>query len=305
MTMAEDGKNPGKEGARKRGAAAETTMSAGPGDAAERAAAAETVVDAVPPAREAPAAAPEPQFLHPDGSAAVSGSQRIRLIPPDGKPSSWFLRNRERIVLAEYALTGVFFLLALYFLALWLTAERKVAYAPDRGGFRAALAALPPAAERSGWRVPARPGRWRMIVVHHTAAPRGSVASIDRYHREENKWPNGLGYHFLIGNGDGMADGEVAPGPRWEKQQDGAHVRMKGTDRGNSFSIGVALVGNFEERVPSARQLSALRGLLRFLADEYGIPPGAIVGHGQVSERHTACPGKLFFMDEVVNSLRT
>ena len=246
----------------------------------------------------------EPQFLHPDASAAVSGSQRLRLIPPDGKPFSWRLRHKEKIIVAEMALTGLFFLLALYFLFRWITYEPEISYAPSHEGFMAALTALPPARAKSDWKVEAAPGRWRGIVVHHTAGTRGTVASIDKYHREQNKWPNGLGYHFLIGNGNGMEDGEVEPGPRWVKQLDGAHVRMKGTDKGNSFSIGVALVGNFENEVPSAKQLASLRGLLRFLVAEYDIKPSDIAGHGQVSEKHTACPGKLFFIDEVVKTLR-
>lgn len=246
----------------------------------------------------------EPQFLHPDSSAAVSGSQRLRLIPPDGKPASWVNRHKEKIIFAEMALTGLFFLLALYFLFKWITYEPEISYAPSRDGFLAALMALPPVRAKSTWKADSAPGRWRGIVVHHTAGTRGTVASIDRYHREENKWPNGLGYHFLIGNGNGMDDGEIAPGPRWQKQLDGAHVRMKGTSKGNSFSIGVALVGNFEEAVPSSKQLASLRGLLQFLTAEYDIKPGDIVGHGQVSEKYTACPGKLFFIDEVVKTLR-
>jgi N-acetyl-anhydromuramyl-L-alanine amidase AmpD len=62
-------------------------------------------------------------------------------------------------------------------------------------------------------------------------------------------------------------------------------------------------VGNFENTVPSAKQLSSLRGVLRFLTDEYAIDASAVAGHGQVSEKHTLCPGKLFFLDEVMKTL--
>jgi hypothetical protein len=29
----------------------------------------------------------------------------------------------------------------------------------------------------------------------------GDAASIGKYHKDEKGWVNGLGYHFLIGNG--------------------------------------------------------------------------------------------------------
>lgn len=58
-------------------------------------------------------------YVYPaDGGAA--GSQRLRLVPPDGKPTQWWQRHKEKFFLAELALTGVFFAGALYFLYLWL-----------------------------------------------------------------------------------------------------------------------------------------------------------------------------------------
>ncbi len=240
-------------------------------------------------------------YVHPDGGSM--SSQRLRLIPPDGKPIRWWHTHREKLELAETILSGLFILLALYFLYLWFFAAGDIAYDPSREGFVQALAALPAVRPESAWRVRATPGRWRNIVVHHTATKTGSAESIDRYHREVNKWENGLGYHFIIGNGHGMDDGEVAMSRRWREQLDGAHVRMKGTGKANSWSIGIALVGNFEEEVATPRQLAALRGLLAFLLQEYGIKNEEIVGHGQVSVNFTACPGKLFFLDEVLKTL--
>ncbi|MCC8166753.1 MAG: peptidoglycan recognition protein family protein [Planctomycetes bacterium] len=240
-------------------------------------------------------------YVHPDGGSM--SSQRLRLIPPDGKPFRWWYSHREKIELAETILSGLFLLLALYFLYLWFFSGGDVAYDPSREGFVQALAALPAVRPELAWRVRATPGRWRNIVVHHTATKTGSAESIDRYHREVNKWENGLGYHFIIGNGHGMADGEVAMSRRWREQLDGAHVRMKGSGKANSWCIGIALVGNFEEEVASPRQLAALRGLLAFLLQEYGIKNEEIVGHGQVAVNYTACPGKLFFLNEVLKTL--
>ncbi len=57
-----------------------------------------------------------------------------------------------------------------------------------------------------GW-IPAAgiSGRWTCIVIHHSADDRGTPESIDRAHRQRG-WDE-LGYHFVIGNGDGGVPG--------------------------------------------------------------------------------------------------
>ncbi len=229
-------------------------------------------------------------YVYPDGGAA--SSQRLRLIPPDGKPTQWWVRHREKLNLAEMILAGLFFLLALYFLYLWMFSDPVVAFGPD-----------------PSWSVAAAPGRWTQIVVHHTGTAAGTPTAIDRNHREVRKWENGLGYHFLIGNGlrdatgEKMEDGEVHVSRRWREQLDGAHVVMKDTKKGNSFSIGIALVGNFEKTAPTPAQVSALRCLLEFLLAEYGIPRDRILGHGDISAQYTACPGVKLGLRDIVDSL--
>jgi N-acetyl-anhydromuramyl-L-alanine amidase AmpD len=206
----------------------------------------------------------------------------------------WWVRHKEKVDLAEMILTGLFFLLALYFLYLWIAGDSSPV----------ALTGPDPA-----WKVAATPGRWTQIVVHHTGTAAGTAESIDRNHREVRKWENGLGYHFLIGNGkrddagQKMDDGEVHMSRRWREQLDGAHVRMKDTKKGTSFSIGIALVGNLEETPPTPAQVSALHYLLAFLTAEYGIPKERIVGHGDVSAQYTACPGAKLPLGEIVGGL--
>jgi len=62
---------------------------------------------------------------------------------------------------------------------------------------------------------------WKYIVFHHTATSSGDLASIDEEHRQrkdsQGKPWLGIGYHFLIGNGDGMADGLIEPTFRWPR----------------------------------------------------------------------------------------
>lgn len=142
---------------------------------------------------------------------------------------------------------------------------------------------------------------WKSIVVHHTATESGSVESIDAEHRTRrdgngNPW-KGIGYHFLIGNGHGMPDGEVTATFRWKEQLDGAHA---GNAEYNTTGIGICLVGNFEESPPTEAQIKATRQLISGLQRACAIETTGIVRHGDV--RATACPGKLFPWDRVVEA---
>lgn len=136
---------------------------------------------------------------------------------------------------------------------------------------------------------------WRHIVIHHTASSRDSVESINQAHLKRG-W-EGVGYHFVIGNGNGMADGEIEPTFRWKTQMHGAHA---GNEEYNQHGIGICLVGNFEDTHPSAAQLAAVKRLVGVLKTQYEIKSANVVGHKTV--KSTACPGKHFPLTEVSQS---
>ncbi len=279
------------------------------------------------PAEGRSESAPSPVTAPPSAAAPAPAedtaetSRRLRLVPPDGKPPPWLSRHRGKLYALEWTATVAFALLALYYLWLLLFSVSSpgpgATRPPSREEFRERLRALAPIKPDPAWKVAAKPGRWRGIVIHHTATDGGSPEAIDRYHREKMKFENGLGYHFLIGNGKGMGNGEVAVSQRWSEQEklDGAHVKKMSDEamakvfgappgsRANSFTIGVSLVGNFENSLATPEQLASLRGLLTFLRKEYGIGLAAIVGHGAVSADPTACPGQWFFVDEMILAL--
>ena len=148
----------------------------------------------------------------------------------------------------------------------------------------------------AGWLPPSyleNKKRWRWIVIHHSfPMVYGSAADIDRLHRKRGF--DGLGYHFVIDNGGN--DGLVEVGSRWEKQKHGAHCRVDKNDDNywNEHGIGICLVGNFNGRAPSEKQMqSAARLVARLMAD-CNIPLKNILGHGQVPGASTDCPGKSF-----------
>jgi hypothetical protein len=151
-----------------------------------------------------------------------------------------------------------------------------------------------PAAPRPAWSAAADPDLprlpaavdvaatrpWTVIVVHHSATRRGGAALFDKDHRAKG-W-QGVG-----------CDGEVEVTFRWREQREGAHV--KGW---NEVSVGICLVGNFEETDPTPAQLVALETLLRHLRRRFGIPPERIVGHKALNP--TACPGRRLALPSIL-----
>ena len=140
---------------------------------------------------------------------------------------------------------------------------------------------------------------WKYIVIHHSASDSGNASSIDKYHKEVKGWSNGLGYHFLIGNGHGSEDGQIEVGEGWNEQIDGAHA---GNSEYNRYGVGVCLIGNFENSVPTDSQVSSLLYLINYLQERCNIPKENIVMHRNV--RDTICPGEHFPYYELMARLK-
>jgi N-acetyl-anhydromuramyl-L-alanine amidase AmpD len=152
--------------------------------------------------------------------------------------------------------------------------------------------------QREEWRAELPESNWQFIVLHHSASQSGSVQSIHREHvrrkdSEGNPW-QGIGYHFVIGNGNGMNDGAVEATFRWQQQIHGAH---SGNAVFNARGIGICLIGNFENTAPTAAQLESVQKLVKALATRHGISRENLMGHASV--KPTACPGKHFPLKEL------
>ena len=134
-------------------------------------------------------------------------------------------------------------------------------------------------------------GRWRYVVAHHSGIEAGNAKAYGAAHKRRGM-ENGLAYDFVIGNGRDSGEGQIEVGPRWIKQIDGGHVRNAFF---NAHGIGICLVGNFEKRKPSARQMASFTALVDWLRDEapLGVRPKFTV-HRWVDKNHTVCPGRFF-----------
>ncbi len=143
------------------------------------------------------------------------------------------------------------------------------------------------------------------LIVHHSLTRDGLVAdweAIRRFHKAPPPagygWSD-IGYHYGIENVKG---GIVLQVGRPEYMP-GAHTKELFM---NTKSLGICVVGNFDEAPPE-------RAVVRFLVDfcrrkiaEHGIPLQSVLGHREVGAmagfdwtkgQYKSCPGRYFHMD--------
>jgi N-acetylmuramoyl-L-alanine amidase len=160
-------------------------------------------------------------------------------------------------------------------------------------------------------------GPWKHIIIHHSASFGGSAKAFDRYHSKVRKWDGGLGYHFVIGNGNGSRDGQIEAGRRWSQQRAGAHAGVK---EFNEEGIGICMVGNFasddelagakpasqrkpgQTSTPTRKQMESLRFLALYLSLRLKMAPENMVGHRDV--KRTVCPGANFPLERFRREIR-
>lgn len=133
--------------------------------------------------------------------------------------------------------------------------------------------------------------RWTGIVIHHSGEPAGDADSITRKHVSFGY--KGLGYHFLIGNGNGLGDGMVHVGYRWNEQLPGAHVLGSAGNAHNQHSIGICLIGNGDRHEFSQTQMTQLVNLVQRLQRELHIQARNVSLHRDLAKA-TSSPGKFF-----------
>lgn len=142
-------------------------------------------------------------------------------------------------------------------------------------------------------------------IIHHSAGPNSSsdwpavVRSIWDYHVNTNNWSD-IGYNWLVD-----PNGIIYQGRGWIDGNDevqGAH--FCGT---NSNTMGVCLLGNFEEVRPASEALGAAEDLLAWKSDQKNIDPLARNYHssselylntisGHRDGCSTLCPGENLYV---------
>ena len=145
-------------------------------------------------------------------------------------------------------------------------------------------------------RVPLDHSRWQAIMIHHSGSMRGDPASIAKEQNDRSPGHNilGLGHHFIIGNGNGMDDGQVHIGFRWLDQLPGAHFAgpKQFDDFYTQHAISICLVGDGNRYGFTQAQIQQLSTLVDSLCKQLGIPRDHVILHSDIAP--VADPGKLF-----------
>lgn len=136
--------------------------------------------------------------------------------------------------------------------------------------------------------------RWNSIVIVHSGTPAGSAADIASEHRTLGY--DGLGFHFVIGNGTRMGDGEIHVGYRWIDQRDGAELAGAAAGYSSSGVIEICLVGDGDRRPFTDEQLHRLAQVVSALSKKLDIPADQINLHKDLAG--TTSPGQYFPQSE-------
>lgn len=118
------------------------------------------------------------------------------------------------------------------------------------------------------------------IIVHHIGNTNADVSAetVHQWHLA-NGWA-GIGYHFLI-----RKDGSIEQGRPMDTV--GAHCYGE-----NEHTVGVNIVGNFEDYMPEDAQVASAKRLLAALCRNYGFAPSRSTIFGHRDFNATACPGQ-------------
>ncbi|MBU0766859.1 N-acetylmuramoyl-L-alanine amidase [Patescibacteria group bacterium] len=148
----------------------------------------------------------------------------------------------------------------------------------------------------------------KLLVVHHTAlkvtgderTPQERMQALYQYHADGMGWGD-IGYHYVIDE-----NGTIYEGRAGGKGVIGGHAYCS-----NTSTVGVALMGNFEEEQPTQKQFLSLKKLLAYLAQDYQINTKArILFHGKMLPtivihsdiNSTLCAG--YYLREVMGNIR-
>jgi N-acetyl-anhydromuramyl-L-alanine amidase AmpD len=197
----------------------------------------------------------------------------------DEQPSSNWRCLRRYLPLLGLALVAT----------LWLLHLANSTNIPPAGGLLQASTITPIA--------PIRP--WRHIVIHHSGTDHGNSQIIDHDHFANKGW-DGVGYHFVIGNGKGMPAGQIDATFRWYRQRHGAHASNR---EYNEYGIGICVIGNYNRDPLPALLLERCAHLCALLiTTNPTLRIDAVIGHRKV--KATKCPGRFFSIARLQRRIR-
>jgi hypothetical protein len=131
--------------------------------------------------------------------------------------------------------------------------------APDRGTFLDGIFKTT---------VAVKPDQWKFIYIHHSATASGNADTLATP-------GSGLCDHFVIGNGNGLPDGQIEVGPRWNSQQPPA--APPGVDSIQPGCISICVVGDFDHSMPTPTQVKSLSQLVTTLQTQFRLGADKVI----------------------------
>lgn len=117
------------------------------------------------------------------------------------------------------------------------------------------------------------------LVIHHTATPTTTtIEQMANYHVWTNGWP-GIGYHYVIDEA-----GKIF-------QTNWLSTISYHSYAANNDSVGIALIGWFDDYEPTQAQIDAAARLVDMLKAREDLTISSIIGHRQSPTSSTRCPG--------------
>ena len=142
--------------------------------------------------------------------------------------------------------------------------------------------------------MPVNTTKWSSIVIQHLGEPAGSIKSIQRSHLSGGL--DGIGFHFIIGNGNGLGDGVVHGSERWVNQTRAARPISVDLESWDENVITICLIGNGNRRSFTEKQILHLSRLVQRLQNKLSIESSDVYLASDLdnSSNMAPSPGKFF-----------
>ena len=115
--------------------------------------------------------------------------------------------------------------------------------------------------------VPVVASRWQYLYIHHSKTTGGNALLLGNA-------PEGVGDHFIIGNGEGLVDGELQISQLWNHQQ--SAISPVGNLKVQPNCVSICIIGDFDSKPPTPMQLGRLGQLVQALQARSRIPASRV-----------------------------
>jgi len=120
-------------------------------------------------------------------------------------------------------------------------------------------------------RAPQSSDRWNRIEIRYSGTRTGNIEQLASLNGSAGL--EDVNFHFCVCNGLGGSDGQIQPTERWQRQWSATPGR---TQRGNSQTILICVIGDGRTTHPTDCQIKRIQVLVEGLCKKFRIRPESI-----------------------------